>query len=251
VFLLLTDIMKEGSEMLIVSDDAGVVEKAFGAKPVDGKVWLPGVMSRKKGRCAQVRKGFRLSLCALNAKSPSRFAWTGFFILNLRFFRIDALENAAVRHSFAGDTDGEERAASLRVIPAKEFRRSLSETTAAPRFRTLAQQGFVAFASAPPRKPFPCPLLTFAPPTSARRAATLPRKYSATRSPMSSAPECLRAYSRRSSSVCFSMRSDSMNMRKTSPRAALFSTLPSHRCCSCSSGTVSKSRSVNSPIHLE
>ncbi len=58
VFLLLTDIMKEGSEMLIVSDDAGVVEKAFGAKPVDGKVWLPGVMSRKKDVVPKFEKAF-------------------------------------------------------------------------------------------------------------------------------------------------------------------------------------------------
>ena len=56
--MLLTDIMKEGSEMLIVSDDAGVVEKAFGAKPVDGKVWLPGVMSRKKDVVPKFEKAF-------------------------------------------------------------------------------------------------------------------------------------------------------------------------------------------------
>ncbi len=48
VFLLLTDIMKEGSEMLVVSDDPSVVEKAFGVKCADKSVWLDGVMSRKK-----------------------------------------------------------------------------------------------------------------------------------------------------------------------------------------------------------
>ena len=48
VFLLLTDIMKEGSEMLLVSDDPSVVEKAFGAAPKGDRVWLDGVMSRKK-----------------------------------------------------------------------------------------------------------------------------------------------------------------------------------------------------------
>jgi len=47
VFLLLTDIMKEGSEMLIISDDPSVVQKAFGVAG-DKTVWLPGVMSRKK-----------------------------------------------------------------------------------------------------------------------------------------------------------------------------------------------------------
>lgn len=59
VFLLLTDIMKEGSEMLIVSDDPSVVEKAFGVKP-DGKtVWLPGVMSRKKQVVPNFEKAFK------------------------------------------------------------------------------------------------------------------------------------------------------------------------------------------------
>ena len=46
--LLLTDIMKEGSDMLIASDDPSVVEKAFGKKPEGTHVWLDGVMSRKK-----------------------------------------------------------------------------------------------------------------------------------------------------------------------------------------------------------
>ncbi|MDE5832325.1 MAG: manganese-dependent inorganic pyrophosphatase [Desulfovibrio sp.] len=48
VALLLTDIMKEGSELLIVSDDPSLVEKAFGVAPDSEVIWLPGVMSRKK-----------------------------------------------------------------------------------------------------------------------------------------------------------------------------------------------------------
>ncbi len=48
VFLLLTDIMKEGSEMLFVSDDPSVIDKAFGVKAEGKSVWLDGVMSRKK-----------------------------------------------------------------------------------------------------------------------------------------------------------------------------------------------------------
>uniref|UniRef100_A0A7C4AI39 inorganic diphosphatase n=1 Tax=Fundidesulfovibrio putealis TaxID=270496 RepID=A0A7C4AI39_9BACT len=58
VFLLLTDIMKEGSEMLIVSDDVSVVEKAFGVKPAGTSVWLPGVMSRKKDVVPKFEKVF-------------------------------------------------------------------------------------------------------------------------------------------------------------------------------------------------
>ncbi len=59
VFLLLTDIMKEGSEMLIVSDDPSVVEKAFGAKVEGRSVWLDGVMSRKKQVVPNFEKAFK------------------------------------------------------------------------------------------------------------------------------------------------------------------------------------------------
>ena len=48
VLLLLTDIMKEGSEMLIVSDDLPKVESAYNCKSENNKVWLDGVLSRKK-----------------------------------------------------------------------------------------------------------------------------------------------------------------------------------------------------------
>ncbi|TYK65310.1 manganese-dependent inorganic pyrophosphatase [Colwellia echini] len=48
VFLLLTDIMKEGSELLIASDSDTLAEAAFGVAPKDGKAWLDGVLSRKK-----------------------------------------------------------------------------------------------------------------------------------------------------------------------------------------------------------
>lgn len=59
VFLLLTDIMKEGSELLLVSDEPEVVEKAFDIK-YDGKsVWLPGVMSRKKQVVPNFEKAFK------------------------------------------------------------------------------------------------------------------------------------------------------------------------------------------------
>ncbi len=58
VFLLLTDIMKEGSEMLIASDDASVVEKAFGKAPAGKSIWLDGVMSRKKQVAPNFIKAF-------------------------------------------------------------------------------------------------------------------------------------------------------------------------------------------------
>ncbi|MEI6895739.1 MAG: manganese-dependent inorganic pyrophosphatase [Colwellia sp.] len=48
VFLLLTDIMKEGSELLVASDSDTLAEQAFGVELKDGKAWLEGVLSRKK-----------------------------------------------------------------------------------------------------------------------------------------------------------------------------------------------------------
>lgn len=59
VFLLLTDIMKEGSEMLIVSDDPSVVEKAFNVTVDGDSVWLDGVMSRKKQVVPNFEKSFK------------------------------------------------------------------------------------------------------------------------------------------------------------------------------------------------
>lgn len=45
--LLLTDIMKEGSRLLMASDDPEKIAAAFGVALGDN-MWLPGVMSRKK-----------------------------------------------------------------------------------------------------------------------------------------------------------------------------------------------------------
>lgn len=48
MLVLLTDIMKEGSELICVSDDISKVESAFDCKLVDNQIWLDGVLSRKK-----------------------------------------------------------------------------------------------------------------------------------------------------------------------------------------------------------
>ncbi len=48
VLILLTDIMKEGSKLLVVSDDESKIEKAFNTQLQDHKAWLDGVLSRKK-----------------------------------------------------------------------------------------------------------------------------------------------------------------------------------------------------------
>jgi manganese-dependent inorganic pyrophosphatase len=48
VMLLLTDIMKEGSLMLIASDDPSLIAGAYSVTVENNEVWLDGVLSRKK-----------------------------------------------------------------------------------------------------------------------------------------------------------------------------------------------------------
>ncbi len=48
VLTLLTDIIKEGSKLLVVSDDISKIEDAFNVKLENNRAWLKGVLSRKK-----------------------------------------------------------------------------------------------------------------------------------------------------------------------------------------------------------
>lgn len=48
IVVLLTDIMKEGSQLLTVSDDESKLEAAFDIKLENSQIWLEGVLSRKK-----------------------------------------------------------------------------------------------------------------------------------------------------------------------------------------------------------
>jgi manganese-dependent inorganic pyrophosphatase len=48
ILILLTDIMKEGSQLLALSDDMSKVEAAFNIKLQNNQAWLDGVLSRKK-----------------------------------------------------------------------------------------------------------------------------------------------------------------------------------------------------------
>lgn len=58
VLFMLTDVVKEGTELLVASEDASLIEKAFGAKLTDGAVWIPGMMSRKKQTVPPMQKAF-------------------------------------------------------------------------------------------------------------------------------------------------------------------------------------------------
>ena len=58
VLLLLTDIMKEGSDVLVATDDAAIVEKAYGIKVEGTTIWVDGMMSRKKQAVPPLQKAF-------------------------------------------------------------------------------------------------------------------------------------------------------------------------------------------------
>jgi len=58
IFFMLTDIMKEGTELMVITDFPQVVEIAFGKKLEERSVWLDGVMSRKKQVVPPLQKAF-------------------------------------------------------------------------------------------------------------------------------------------------------------------------------------------------
>jgi len=58
VMLLLTDIMIEGSQFLVVSDDESKVEAAFNAKLTNHEMWVDGILSRKKQVIPVMEKQF-------------------------------------------------------------------------------------------------------------------------------------------------------------------------------------------------
>ena len=48
LMLLVTDILKEGSEVLYAGKELWLIEKAFNVELKNDRVYLPGVVSRKK-----------------------------------------------------------------------------------------------------------------------------------------------------------------------------------------------------------
>jgi manganese-dependent inorganic pyrophosphatase len=57
VLLMLTDVVKEGTQ-LVVSDDEALMEGAFGAKLDGTSMWVDGMMSRKKQVVPDLQKAF-------------------------------------------------------------------------------------------------------------------------------------------------------------------------------------------------
>ena len=58
IVLMLTDIMKEGTDLMVITDEPKIVEITFGKKLEGKSVWLPGVMSRKKQVVPPLEKTF-------------------------------------------------------------------------------------------------------------------------------------------------------------------------------------------------
>ena len=55
---VLTNVLKEGSYMFVVTDDISLFEKAFDKKFENSKAFLEGVMSRKKDIVPKLEKTF-------------------------------------------------------------------------------------------------------------------------------------------------------------------------------------------------
>lgn len=58
VLLMLTDVVKEGTDLVVLSDDPALVESAFGGKLEGGSMWVDGMMSRKKQTVPNLQKAF-------------------------------------------------------------------------------------------------------------------------------------------------------------------------------------------------
>ena len=58
VFLMLTDTTREATELLYLSDDPQIVEKAWRVRAQGQSAWLPGVMSRKSQVVPALQKAF-------------------------------------------------------------------------------------------------------------------------------------------------------------------------------------------------
>ncbi len=58
VLLMLTDVVKEGTDLVVVSDDAALIEKAFDGKLDGTSMWVDGMMSRKKQTVPNLQNAF-------------------------------------------------------------------------------------------------------------------------------------------------------------------------------------------------
>jgi manganese-dependent inorganic pyrophosphatase len=58
VLLMLTDVVKEGTDLVVLSDDPAMIENAFEGKLESNSMWIEGMMSRKKQTVPNLQKAF-------------------------------------------------------------------------------------------------------------------------------------------------------------------------------------------------
>ena len=58
VLLMLTDVVKEGTDLVVISDDPALIEQAFNSKLSGTSMWIDGMMSRKKQTIPNLQKAF-------------------------------------------------------------------------------------------------------------------------------------------------------------------------------------------------
>ena len=58
VLLMLTDVVKEGTDLVVISDDPALIESAFNSKLDGGSMWIDGMMSRKKQTVPNLQEAF-------------------------------------------------------------------------------------------------------------------------------------------------------------------------------------------------
>ncbi len=58
VLLMLTDVVKEGTDLMVISDDPAMIEGAFAGKLSGNSMWIDGMMSRKKQTIPNLQKAF-------------------------------------------------------------------------------------------------------------------------------------------------------------------------------------------------
>ena len=58
VLFMLTDVVKEGTDLLVVSDDPAIIENTFNGKIEGQSMWVDGMMSRKKQTVPPLQEAF-------------------------------------------------------------------------------------------------------------------------------------------------------------------------------------------------
>ncbi len=58
VLLMLTDVVKEGTDLVVLSEDTPLIEKAFNGKLQNASMWIDGMMSRKKQTVPNLQEAF-------------------------------------------------------------------------------------------------------------------------------------------------------------------------------------------------